>query len=758
MKNYFPIYVVIGCRGTGKTSWSRTMAAHFNKNNIPSISLDLDQQIEKTTNKSIAQWLNQGEASFRNIEKQIFKECLKYAESCHKLVFLSVGAGFTGRIPKFCRVIHLKRYGDKEGRIFMNRPQLLPQLNPFDEFQQLHLKRASVYKKQRDFVFVRQDYVQAIGSADSIFFGKTLPFKNAVLTLNPKTLPSNKNKWQDFFSIKLYGEPGLQYSKNKPLFSHTRKKYPAHLSLLQNTRQKTLKTKGWNLKYFEFRDDEVSKNFLKEVLKFPIQDKILLSFRKKNSTLFKTFFNIYDPMGISMDWPSEWGKNLHLNPNIYSLHQRKKIVSLKKQLKDFSKFNINSKTHLKLAVEIFSFEELLLCHQWWQEDSLGRSFHPRSMDGRWKWYRLLFGPRQPLYFIRENDELGTADQPLMAESVRTGIRSPHGFACVLGDPVALSATPFEQESFFKKYKLPVVPILMKEKEMTLKNLKILECLGLKFAAVTSPLKKKAYQMGSSSHIDSSASSLKLKTPPRKKINKLCYMNTPPLPSSVVSSLAKSMQSFRKKGASHKWHKKLISTNAINTLIFKNKKLYGYNTDIYGSWALLDFIPKKVSLAVDVAKAHTSLSRTPKIDSQKLRKNSPYKIAVWGGGGVQTTLQTAVDIFLNTYPDFTVVFYSARTGKKRHTKISPLSMSHKKKRKENLDLPDILVWAVGRSRMPDCLEPPPQWKPQLVLDVNYYENSPGKEYALKTKASYISGWVWFKEQALFQRKMFQAARP
>ena len=56
-------------------------------------------------------------------------------------------------------------------------------------------------------------------------------------------------------------------------------------------------------------------------------------------------------------------------------------------------------------------------------------------------------------------------------------------------------------------------------------------------------------------------------------------------------------------------------------------------------------------------------------------------------------------------------------------------------------------------MSSCVFPPAPWKPQLVLDLNYTEDSPGREYALLVGADYISGKLMFEYQAKKQQKFF-----
>jgi len=487
-----------------------------------------------------------------------------------------------------------------------------------------------------------------------VFIGdKQLPFKNGVLTLSEKNCPALQEKLDFFLDQKL----------------------------------------KWGLKYFELKDDEISESFLKKILsKIPIEQ-ILFSFRNVGSPLFPKFLNQRDIQKTAMDWPFEWKGEYAIKSHkniswIYSLHERGSH-SLSELLDRFSK---KKSARLKLAVEIFSFEELWQGHLWQKEDPIYRSFHPRSKDGRWKWYRLLFGPHQSLYFIREDDEDGVQDQPVMAESVRCHQKNlENGFACVLGAPVKHSATPFEQHTFFKQYKLPVVPILMEEGEVTDRNIKILEDLGMKFSAITSPLKKSFYH--------------------------LCHAN--------IKKTSK---------AGLKISEKNSPVSALNTLILKKHGWRGFNTDIDGALAL----------------------------QKRIHQMGLSKVAVWGGGGVRYVLdfifggtddcsvlnEKVFNKFINKLKlnngkrvvnHRYISFYSARTGKRLK------GMEYN---------PDVVIWAVGRPRMSECLYPPSYWAPDCVFDLNYTDDSPGRGYALKTKSRYISGWLWFKVQAQAQRVLFK----
>ena len=104
----------------------------------------------------------------------------------------------------------------------------------------------------------------------------------------------------------------------------------------------------------------------------------------------------------------------------------------------------------------------------------------------------------------------------------------------------------------------------------------------------------------------------------------------------------------------------------------------------------------------------------------LKKDNNKNVVVWGGGGVRNAIKKHLP---------KAFFYSARRG-------TPLAS-------RPAFQVDVLVWAVGRRRMNQgCLWPPKKWRPLIVRDLNYMEDSPGREYAIKIGASYESGWAFF----------------
>lgn len=136
--------------------------------------------------------------------------------------------------------------------------------------------------------------------------------------------------------------------------------------------------------------------------------------------------------------------------------------------------------------------------------------------------------------------------------------------------------------------------------------------------------------------------------------------------------------------------------AVNTLYFDDSKklLFGDNTDIMGFRRAIEDIDIK------------------------------DEVVLWGGGGTRNVIKSVIPH---------VVEYSARTGEPRVAIKDPLN-------------PRILIWA-GSNK---SIFPPSGWHPEIVVDLNYSEDSLAKIYAYNVKAKYRSGVNMFKAQALEQR--------
>lgn len=309
--------------------------------------------------------------------------------------------------------------------------------------------------------------------------------------------------------------------------------------------------------------------------------------------------------------------------------------------------------HLKLAVPIETWNELLDGHLWWREDPLNRTFLPSSKDGRWRWYRALFGRQMKLSFFREGAG-SSPDQPFLSEWV---LAMPHftAFATVLGNPVSHSLSPAFHRDFFEDRKMPFVAIPM-DADNFAEQLSVLQNLGLRAAAVTAPLKNQAYE--------------------------------------VSVSHSKRAEEF----------------HSVNTLIWdeKQSQWHGDNTDFAGLETYEEVI-----------------------EDLKLGEG---ELVIWGGGG---TLAPLKKIFPNS------VSFSARRAEPQEEGAPTVK-------------PRALIWAVGRSRQADCKWPPEEWKIELVVDLNYTMDSPGREFAIRAGARYVNGEQMFEKQARLQQELWQEA--
>ena len=654
------IYLIVGHRGVGKTLWIekiKTVLADFCKPDFIKKTfffLDLDEEIEKKTGKTIDALLsdskncddlntqqnktnqnNNIELAFRLMEQKTLNELIGKYKDIDGQVFIAVGAGFEWNFKKkihpFCHIIHLIRETDSHGRVFLDRPRLRINKKPYEEYMSLYPEREKIYQKIKDESFMLPEQDFEFKEAEKFLFSQKSNNKlNAIITLNKNSLPSRGEKWQSFIDKRL----------------------------------------SWGLRFFELRDDQLSSDELNLLLKLIPAEKQLLSFRKpETSCFFKK-----DLSSLVWDWPIEKGSPSCLPP-IVSLHERKKedFDQLCKQLLQYKA------GHFKLAVPVRNFKELMQGHLWFLENPEHRSFLPVSVKenkapGLWRWYRQIFGPLMKLHFIRESQS-EIPDQPFLYEhliSISVKKNNQPLFAAVFGDPVIHSASPAFHRKFFAQYGMVFTKITMNEKEFTKQNLYVLQKMGLAFAVVTSPLKKKAFQ--------------------------IC---------DEVDFSARSAQS-------------------VNTLVFKNQKWLGSSTDRYGLQALLK-------------EAGINEAFKNKFQAVKNQKC----IVVWGGGGMKKILEKQLPF---------ASFYSARTGQKLIGQDN-----NTLKQQEKLHICSlIVVWAVGRNRMPSCVLPPVSWKTRLVVDLNYTEDSPGLEYALMAGAKYVSGKLMFKYQAKKQQEDFLKA--
>ena len=401
------IYVIVGHRGVGKTHWLRRISSLYKEDTSVGF-FDLDTEVEKASQKTIEELFAEGEQVFRSFEQKVFSDLIKQDFS---KIFVAAGAGFTFKKSKNMRVIHLSRQTDKDGRLFIDRPALFSSDKLFDKTMDLYKKREEYYQKQCDETLTLMEHFTGLQVSDEIFLGrKQVSKKMFSLTLDPSTLPKDKLVLQEFLKKRL----------------------------------------GWGIRFFEVKDEDLPEETLKIIEEILPQESLLYS----SHHLPKMF-----KKASHWSWDISLG-SIPKGVSILSWHERGDR-SLTEILEEFSKYK---GYHLKLAVEIRSLEELWQAWCWQKEASKDRSFLPRSPEGRWKWFRLAFGPQMLVYFIRESCQ-GVLDQPLFSEACHYQ-KPAQAFGGVLGDPVDFSATPSEQDEFFYRQRsIPILPIPLKEGEL-----------------------------------------------------------------------------------------------------------------------------------------------------------------------------------------------------------------------------------------------------------------------------------------------------
>ena len=545
--------VIFGQRGVGKTSFLNRLKVYWKNSEFK--FLDLDQEIEKLTQKTTSEiFSREGEAAFRKYEWDIFNNLIK----SHEKLVLTLGGGFpVEKIPKGIYCLWLQRFSDESGRIFTDRPRLNPELTDLEEFLSRSKTRSIQFKKRADEIYFLSEGLDYPNKIEQNIFDSKFFFQNSYLTL------SEENCEQRLF-LKKIGQSG-----------------------------------------FELRDDLLSHEKMQELISFLSPQHLILSFRDKKQTKksFETFDQIhrhcstFSKNHIHIDWALELGPpdlTSSLNPNTISLHEflpgERLDLFLDRLEKSTHHFGTASAApHLKASPIINTWKELFLLWDWQRKDPLNRSILPRSTNGQWNWFRQLMCFKQKINFWKVSQ--GSAfDQPTLYQTQALP-RRISTWAALLGKPVTHSKTPIEQQTFFSAHEMPVLAIEISEEEFSL-AIPFLFQLGLRAAAVTSPLKLKAFELVMENHYELQ----KLKT---------AENSFTPNPEAIEF---KSINTL------------VLTTNSKGPLGFE---VIGTNTDVDGFAKCVDFIKEKNST----------------------------RIAIWGGGGtlpvIKKILPHAVEFSVRT---------------------------------------------------------------------------------------------------------------
>ena len=665
--------LMIGQRGVGKTRTLTRIHSFLKERGI--LVFHLDQEVEKHTGKSIRDLFEQkGEKFFRNLEIRLFSKLVEKHRDQNMVVDL--GAGFQGEKPKSFKALWLQREVDLSKALFLDRPPLGDSLGISNElFQQ----RQKHYKAMADYRLELPEGDFGEDTSLKEFFRKSI-------------LKEEDHFFQSSWFLTVLDEnhsfqleqsrPGLQ-SKTRGLDETTCNGTTGkgQLTRLQNKTQ-GLEThslqleKRKDLKY-ELRNDLLSATTIKKL--FEKDPGSLISFRKKSQC--KELESFLDDQSL-WDWPMEWGPNREAK--ILSLHQRKdSLIQTLKTLPDTDQI-------LKLAVPIKNFTELKTAYEWFQENPKTRLFLPISEKGRWKWFRLLTAHKMPFGFLRESHALNP-DQPTLMNVLCHRPQWSH-FAAILGSPVTHSFTPGFHRHFFASKQMNCLAIEVFKEEWE-EALGFLSSVGLKAAAVTSPLKQKAARWISE---NPSNPTVDMKTHTLKQKKAQWISENPSNPTVDMTTDTPKQKKAQWIGE---------NPSAINTLFKSQKGWVGVNTDKLGFQRLISGFKDK-------------------------------KMVVWGGGDILDTIKEHCP---------QAVCYSSRTGKRKPNGTLQKVCSIK---------PDVLVWAVGAKNFEKRgIHPPKDWKPEIIIDLNYSLDSPARICAHNYACQYRSGLDMFIGQAEKQQEFW-----
>lgn len=436
--------ILIGHRGTGKSELLERIKVYLSDSNPHLKFFDLDREIEYREGKTIAQiFQDEGEEKFRELEVRVFQDLLRENPE----YVIALGAGFSvQKIPAKIPTLWVRRRTDALGRIFLNRPRLNRDVSPLEEYLQRLPFREERFHKHSSDQYLMPEGLEKANAVEARIFKKDFRNLGGILTLLP-----------DHF----LSEESLQE-----------------------------RIRNFDCDYFELRDDLLTTEQIQKVTSVLPPRRILVSFRKPQTD---PWLKEYVRTGIEWDWAMELGPCHWGQPTICSLHKvSSHYLESSETLENYLKqFHFPEKTHIKLSPLVENFEQLEVCLNWQQESPQFRSLLPRSQRGRWNWLRLWLKGRQKINFFRL-DQGSASDQPTLYEWMATPFQ-PKQFAAVLGSPVFHSRTPLEHQQYFEQKQMPVFAIDISDSEFPV-ALEILKKWGLRFAAVTSPLKTLAYQV------------------------------------------------------------------------------------------------------------------------------------------------------------------------------------------------------------------------------------------------------------------------
>lgn len=192
--------IFIGHRGVGKSSLLLRHQEYF-----PEVAVfDLDLVIAEKENQSVSEIFSvRGEAAFRELEKKHFEEL-----TLQKNYVISVGAGFdTQLLPLDAEVIYVSRRTDSDGRIFLNRPRLNPEVPALQEYILRYQVREPKFREAASWVYHLPEGLNGEDETERKIFKKDFSLEYAYFTLSREseiTIWPNIDKFElrtDIFSL-----------------------------------------------------------------------------------------------------------------------------------------------------------------------------------------------------------------------------------------------------------------------------------------------------------------------------------------------------------------------------------------------------------------------------------------------------------------------------------------------------------------------------------------------------------------------------
>lgn len=433
------IYALIGHRGVGKTS----LLKRIQKYRPDAYIFCLDERIEEYHGPIQKIFQEKGEAEFRKIEKQVFNNLYEMMAPGSEDVYISVGAGYSEELPKNVRKIWVRREVDMSKMLFLNRPTLNSNKSLLNMPKDIFLQREKNYAHMADEELVMPEGDYGTLPEEELFFSRTIKNCGGVLTILP-------------------------WHVEKPHFVWWCKVRDA-----------------WGLQAFELRNDLLTGEQIQKIMNMNLRTPLLFSFRQIR--------NLDVEMGLAQKCKLiDWDLSLVEAPAIikekcfFSYHSDEETFSA-----DLQKMKAN-KSSMKWSPLISSFSDLEAGHDWMMENPKKRAFLPRSIDGRWSWYRRLMKNKMMINFFREGKG-SAADQPTLLEWLAM---EPwfERHAAILGAPIKHSWTPLYHRSFFRDLKMNIFPIPLFGENANKTTLGFLRRLGFVAFAVTSPLKSWAAQL------------------------------------------------------------------------------------------------------------------------------------------------------------------------------------------------------------------------------------------------------------------------